>query len=275
MADYAAQIAQKMIINNVKPTALSKCPLGEDPDTYEPRLIMLTYIRVHPVPQDHERPTKEEVQAAYRKLTSTPERQSTFFAVEINDRTGPLSLAQKIHIYERLSNENAQEVAEYINTNVQNVRLAQQGKFSRPDSTQKKSTRPYGPLTIKEKLYIQEHEKDEPTSVLANKYNTAYINIQRAQTGQFRIPQAPTQREHKRPFGPLSLEDKLEIRDYRATESPSALADEYNTHASNIVVAQKGRFVVKEKIVPPQEKLERVLKALEKHNMLHILEGLW
>tara|TARA_R110001632_G_scaffold178976_4_gene298792 strand:+ start:2416 stop:3243 length:828 start_codon:yes stop_codon:yes gene_type:complete len=275
MADYAAQIAQQMIENGFTPKTMSKCPPGEDPDEYTPRLVMLTYIRIHKIPEGVERPVKEEVQAAYRNLTSTPKRRSTFLAIEVNDKPGPLSLAQKLHIRDQLSNENAQELAEYINTNVQNVRLAQQGKFVIPDSTPPESIRPYGPLTVKEKIHIHTYEADEPTSFLASKYNTAYINIQRAQTGQFRIPQAPEQRTHKRPFGPLSIEDKVEIRDYRSAESPSALADEYNTHASNIVVAQKGRFVVKGTVVTLQHKYDKILKALEEHNMLHIIEGLW
>jgi hypothetical protein len=45
-----------------------------------------------------------------------------------------------------------------------------------------------------------------------------------------------------RPYGPLTYEEKVHIRDNRQHESATVLANEYNTSTANIRNAQHGKF---------------------------------
>lgn len=273
------QLAQEFVNQNVKPEAL--IPYSEEHHASQgitkEDYIPITYLAKRMQRSDLRHLEEADVLKyfAHYKREQNPIDASTFLNVEINDSIGPLTLAQKIYIRDNLSDTNAEALAVHVNTNAQNVRLAQAGKFHVPKKTTQQTERPYGPLTVEEKIYIRDNEAGEPTSYLASKYNTAYINVQRAQTGQFATPQAPQQHSHSRPFGPLTIEEKRDIRDNRQDEPTSQLALEYNTHTSNIHVAKKGMFTDTTQAVTLQYKYNKLIEILEEHDMLHTIEGLW
>lgn len=188
---------------------------------------------------------------------------------------GPLSYDQKVFIRDKLKSETASSIATWVRSATSNVTLAKRGEFVAPRPVPAHdSTRPYGPLTYKEQLHIRDNCKEHNTRDLANKYNTHYNNIYRAQRGQFSQPAASKLPESKRPFGPLSLYDKREIRDHRSDENINDLVIEYNTHYQNVKLAQQGKF----KDAKPQgpsilEQHEKLLAGLMGHGYM-IMTGL-
>ena len=124
-----------------------------------------------------------------------------------NDVTGPLSLQQKEYIRDNLAHLPPQEIAVYVRTNHQNVRLAQKGQFTNYRAPAQKrwmeplpdapplikdlpvnEKRPYGPLSIDEKIYIHDEHQDTKVGDLARVYNTSTTNIINAKKGLFKRP---------------------------------------------------------------------------------------
>ena len=177
-----------------------------------------------------------------------------------NIKYGPLNQTQKLYIRDHLATIDPKLVASYVLTNTQNVKLAQQGKFkvSEPIPPHVSAGRPYGPITIEEKMYIHQYEQNVNTNLLAAKYNTSYNNISLAQRGQFKPPIRPIVSKSK--FGPLTLDQKMEIFSYRKNERTVDLAIEYNTSHSNIRIAQLGQF--KQPKTSRPDKLKLLLDGL-------------
>ncbi len=154
-----------------------------------------------------------------------------------------LSVTQKIAVRDCYPDANARDLATYMRTSVQNINLAKRGEFVEPiPQPAPDSTRPYGPLTYDEQVDVRDSKATHNTTMLAVQYNTHYNNVYRAQRGEFPKPHALRKAPSKRPFGPLSLQDKREIRDHRSEEAPSVLAKEYNTNHGNVTRAQQGLF---------------------------------
>lgn len=114
-----------------------------------------------------------------------------------------------------------------------------------------------GPLTLVNKIRIRDHYSDSSQAIALSKYlNTSYQNVRLAQRGQFveqRKRQAPTTKPR-----PLTLSEKMHIRDHRAHEPTADLAREYNTRYQYVQAAQLGEFKEKQhswvtrKITPQQ-----------------------
>lgn len=103
-----------------------------------------------------------------------------------NAKRGPLSLTNKIALRDEYSDVRyAKQLAGYLNTSYQNVRLAQRGDFKDKAHTNKPPVNKRT-LSLDEKQYIHEHLAHEPTADIARKYNTSYQNVQRAQLGDFK-----------------------------------------------------------------------------------------
>jgi len=122
-----------------------------------------------------------------------------------NDYMGPLSLEQKEYIRDNLAHIDPQRIATYVLTNYQNVRLAQQGRFSasrRATANQRwqappppeapivdlSSNRPFGPLTLEDKIEIYDKHQNTKIVDLAKVYNTSTTNIINAKAGRFKRP---------------------------------------------------------------------------------------
>ena len=125
-----------------------------------------------------------------------------------NDVVGPLNIQQKEYIRDHLAHLPANDIATYVKTNHQNVRLAQKGQFTSykgaatgrwtedmpQPSTQGSepmpinTTRPYGPLSLDEKLHIFDNCQHIKVQDLANVYNTSTTNVINAKQGKFKRP---------------------------------------------------------------------------------------
>jgi len=123
-----------------------------------------------------------------------------------NDYTQPLNLQQKEYIRDHLSHMSPQKIASYVLTNPQNVRLAQRGEFSTrerkaskrwnnsempapaPEVPELTSKRPYGPLSLEDKIDIYDNHQDVRVADLAKVYNTSTTNIHNAKEGRFKRP---------------------------------------------------------------------------------------
>lgn len=98
----------------------------------------------------------------------------------------------------------------------------------------------YGPLSYEQKAIIHEHLKGENSQILAHMYNTNPSNIKTAQQGRFKQHQ-----EKLPPLAnptPLTLAQKIHIRDNCQGQRPVDLAHEYNTNINNVCIALKGSF---------------------------------
>ena len=117
---------------------------------------------------------------------------------------GPLSVQQKQEIWDHHSDVRNSHLAYLYGTNVQNVRLAKQQRFTaRPPGRQPgKETLKldpftpsmcYGPLTPEQQLEIFEHHGHIKTlTALANTYKTSVHHIRKAQRGLFNVQEDTT-----------------------------------------------------------------------------------
>jgi len=123
-----------------------------------------------------------------------------------NDFTGPLNLKQKDYIRDNLGHLSPLAIASYVLTNPQNVRLAQRGEYSSRERTANKrwtgtaveapppkievlrGDRPYGPLSLDEKIHVHDNEQDTKVGDLSIVYNTSTTNIINAKKGLFKRP---------------------------------------------------------------------------------------
>lgn len=124
-----------------------------------------------------------------------------------NDFTSPLSIQQKEYIRDNLQHISIAKIASFVLTNPQNVRMALNGAFSStapPNKARWSKDQPspvvaeiaplpvidreYGPLTLAEKVYIQDHHQDTRIADLARVYNTSTTNISLAVNGQYKRP---------------------------------------------------------------------------------------
>lgn len=160
-----------------------------------------------------------------------------------NSVKGPLTLEQKIVIRDTKAHGlTLRTCALAYNTHVTNVQQAVENKFSstKGPSQSPNAERQYGPLTYTEKVHIRDNRQHEVAQQLALHYNTSVNNVRLAQKGQFKEPQryiAPS-----RPFGPLTIAEKILIADNHAHTPPSELATLYNTSPMNVIRAQRGQF---------------------------------
>jgi hypothetical protein len=102
-----------------------------------------------------------------------------------NQVMGPLDKYQKEEILQYHIAEPPTLLARHYKTSYQNVRLAQQGKFTRLPRQPVATDRPFGPLSIEEKEHIRDNCAHERPCDLANIYNTSMSNIVVAQQGRF------------------------------------------------------------------------------------------
>lgn len=188
---------------------------------------------------------------------------SIFQDLQPNAQYGPLSYEQKTYIRDNLTHITAQEIAIYVRTNPQNVRLSQHGQFNEPALPKLlNNTRPQGPLTYSEKELICNTRQGDSPSGMAREYNTSVNNIRNALAGKYSPPLSMTTPVHSRPYGPLSLEEKRDIRDNRHNEPTASLGREYNTSDSNVRLAQQGTFKDPEKRGPSHSQQLTALTSL-------------
>lgn len=112
------------------------------------------------------------------------------------------------------------------------------------DLTLVTSSKRYGPLTPTQKEEIYKHHRDAPTISLAHVYMTNPQNIRLAKRGAHLQQTAPEMQApdmtHITPnakYGPLSVEQKIEIHLHHQGEKASYLATLYNTNAQNVRIA--------------------------------------
>lgn len=201
---------------------------------------------------------------AQRLAQLTAHASTTDFGTLAKNLTrGPLSLEQKIYIRDNLSHLSANDIAFYVNTNTQNVRTAQQGGFNVPPtlSQTQTATRPFGPLSYDEQCHIRDSRQHERTVDLVREYNTGRHNIDNAKSGRFSEPAQQKLAQHNRgKWGPLTLEQKMHIRDNLTDVKASTLALEYQTSAANIRIAQRGDF--KDPTAAPRPAYDRLESLL-------------
>ncbi len=217
--------------------------------------------------------TGQELAQRLAQATSVNQNHD-FGKLEKNMQRGPLSLPQKVYIRDHLDHLPAKDIAFYINTSYQAVRTAQQGGFNEPPETPR-STRPYGPLSYQEQCDIRDNKQEHRTADLAREYNTGRHNIDNAKSGRFSEPPQQTQANRNRgKWGPLTLEQKIHIRDNLNDVRASTLAHEYQTSAANIRIAQRGDFKdPSEAQRPAYERLESLLTLMGKGHMLITNDG--
>ena len=126
-------------------------------------------------------------------------------------------------------------------------------------------------LTTTQKLRIHEEERHTSPRELAQRYSISLQQARRIQRGEFARPKATEPLYDD--YGPLTLEQKIHIRDHRSTEPTAELAKEYQTNYGNVKLAQQGKFKEPQSHRPnyksildsiPEEEIRRYLE--EKDN---------
>lgn len=203
----------------------------------------------------------------YAAQTGTETLQSKMKGLQPNISYGPLSYDQKVRIRDHHQDHTVTELSQWVKSSKANVQLAKMGNFKVPAARKEiVNDRPYGPLSYEEQRHIRDNHPDGNTRALSEEYNTHYNSVYRAQRGEFpehHATRAKRLQNKHRPFGPLTYEEKVDIRDNRTDENATQLAKEYNTNYGNITNAQRGQFKSRQ----PQSRT-----LLETHKLL--LEGL-
>jgi len=153
---------------------------------------------------------------------------------------GPISYEQKLVIREHLQDENSNTLSQLYNTNISNIKAAQQGRFKQTTITKKEPLANPTPLSLAEKIYIRDNcQNDRPTDI-AREYNTSVSNVCIALNGSFkeRTQKAPP----TRPYGPLTQAEKEHIYTTAQHRTITDIATEYNTNHGNVRNALNGRF---------------------------------
>ncbi len=115
-----------------------------------------------------------------------------------------------------------------------------------------------GPLSMHNKVRIRDDYPDSKLAVHLAKYlNTTYQNVRIAQRGDF-IERGYTGKEPRVPPAPLTIDQKVHIRDNEHDVPTAELAKKYNARYQCVARAQRGDFVenrvtwVTRKITPEQ-----------------------